>query len=801
MLPPSCSRFFTGSVLAGAVVGAVVGAAPLLHCGEGAWHWPGRSPKDALAWLSGLPPREDGSGPRLRVVLKPGTDAAAFASAHGLAWHTMPGKSGGVWRLEGRGRSRHAEPSAEWEAAVRAVREDARVLAVEPVRQAVRQTLAAPNDPFFASSWHLHNTGENSRTGVDGAFVPGGLAGMDANVLPAWGEFGGAGWRGAGVRISIIDDGLENAHPDLQGDTETDRDWTPLVLGNTTPGDASPELTTDNHGTAVAGIAAARGNNGIGVSGAAPEAQLVGLRLLGGALDGRGVTLNDEDEAEAFFYLAHSGAATIDIKNNSWGPLDQNYLLDGPGPFASEALRWATTHGRGGLGTIFVFAAGNGRFVGEDANMNGYANAPQGIAVAALTDDGSVAPYSEPGACLLISAPGGPDTEEILVFGARKNGIFTTDRSGVDGYNTNAASENNGYTRTSNGTSAAAPIVSGVCALMLQANPGLGWRDVQEILIRSARKNRPEDPGWFTNAAGFHFHDDFGAGLIDASAAVALARTWENLGHLKVVEQTHPDTPLPIMDPGPVVGPLVIFTVAGSGMRVERAGLTLDIAHAQRGQLELELLSPSGTRILLKRAIPADRNADFANWEFTTPHLWGEPADGVWAVVLKDTIPGVAGTLNRADLRLWGTSPKRDAYETWLAGVFGEAAVNDPAQKGLWGADADPDRDGWSNLAEAYFGTPPLANGQPESMSVAIASGVATLRWQESGLEGVEATAQWSPDLLHWYLSDESPDGVMRGFSQQSANGQGSATLALAGLDRVWLRLSIARTPSVIDAP
>ena len=772
-------------------------AAPLLHGNDVSWQGPERSPGDALAWLTGLQQNENRPFQRFRVVLRPDADAAAVAVAHGLSWQGMPGKSGHIWQAERFPSSRQQDGTA----AMQALWQDPRVLAVEPVRQSVRQTLATPNDLYFASSWHLLNTGENSRTGESGAFVPGGLAGMDANVLAAWGDFGGAGWRGAGVRIGIIDDGLENGHPDLLGDTETDRDWTPLVLGNTTPGDANPELTTDNHGTAVAGIAAARANNGLGVSGVAPEAQLVGLRLLGGAVDGRGVTVNDDDEAESFFYLAHSGEATIGIKNNSWGPLDQNYLLDGPGPFAAEALRWATAHGRSGLGTIFVFAAGNGRFLGEDASMNGYAGAPQSIAVGALTDDGSVAPYSEPGSCLLISAPGGPDTDEILVFGARKNGVFTTDRSGAEGYNTNAASQNNGYTRTFNGTSAAAPIVSGVCALMLQANPGLGWRDVQEILIRSAKKNRPDDPGWFTNAAGFHFHDDFGAGLVDASAAVALAQTWQNLRHLKVIEKSQAG-PLPILElPGPVAGPFATFAVAGSGMRVERVGLTLDIAHAERGQLKIELFSPSGTKVLLKRAIPADKNPNFANWEFTTPHFWGEPADGAWVVTLQDTVSGVAGTFNRAELRLWGASLKRDAYETWLAGAFGEAAVNDPAQAGVWGADADPDRDGWGNLAEAYFGTPPLANGQPEPMTVAIANGVATLRWEESGLEGLEATAQWSPDLRHWYLSDESPDGVMRGFSQQSSGGQGSATLALAGLERVWLRLSIARTPSVIEVP
>ena len=71
-----------------------------------------------------------------------------------------------------------------------------------------------------------------------------------------------------------------------------------------------------------------------------------------------------------------------------------------------------------------------------------------------------------------------------------------------------------------------APLVSGVIELLLESKPTLGWRDVQEILIRSARKVDDQSSGWPTNGAGYHFHHGYGAGMIDAAAAVTLAPSW-----------------------------------------------------------------------------------------------------------------------------------------------------------------------------------------------------------------------------------------------------------------------------------
>lgn len=671
---------------------------------------------------------------RFLVKVAAGTDLRALAARQGWGWRTLPGLPHGWHVAEG-----VAEATAKADRHTRAASSEG-LMTVVPVSQSRCVLLGVPDDPFFPSAWHLLNTGQQ-----------GAVAGYDINVTSVWGNFAGAGVRGRGVRIGIIDDGVENEHPDLFTDTTTDRDWVLHLPNDAVPWEGGPKLSTDNHGTAVAGIAAAVGHNGLGVVGVAPEAQVVGLRLLSGAQEGTGTVLDDVEVAEALSYLAQSGAATIAVKNSSWGPEQGKGVLDGPGFLAERALRWGAVHGREGRGTIYVFAAGNGRAVGEDVNRNGYANALESIAVGAIRENGEVAPYSEPGSCLLVCAPGGADESLILHSdpAERRDGIYTTDRSGVDGYNTNPLSLNNGYTRTFTGTSAAAPVVSGVCALLLEMNPQLGWRDVQEILVRSARKIQPEQPGWLTNAAGFHFHDDFGAGLVDAAAAAELAATWTNLPHLKAAEaEVGSVQPIPEDESGLVVP----FTLTGTQLRVEKVHLETQILHPQRGQLRLELTSPSGTTTVLKRATPTDLQANFI-WTFSSVQVWGELADGNWTLRVRDTAAGSTGSLVRATLRVFGTSPVRDDYETWLVNAFGETSVADPAQADRWGALADPDQDGLPNLAEAYLGLTPLSPNGPPWQAEVVEEGPAgrTLRFRWTGgvLEELEATVQWSPDLVH----------------------------------------------------
>ena len=222
------------------------------------------------------------------------------------------------------------------------------------------------------------------------------------------------------------------------------------------------------HGTAVAGVIAAEAD-GRGTVGVAWGATIAGVdHFYDPSLD-----------ADRSFLRLSS----FDVTNHSWGftkPFSANVADPA---FATFFAGWqrSVVEGRGGLGTVNVVSAGNDRAAGRDANHSNLSNMPEAITVAAVGLDGDVAAYSTPGACVLVAAP----SNDWL-----GGGIWTTDRTGAAGYSNGWNEPDNrdaGYTASFGGTSAAAPAVSGVVALMLEANPELGWRDVQEILALSAR--------------------------------------------------------------------------------------------------------------------------------------------------------------------------------------------------------------------------------------------------------------------------------------------------------------------------
>ena len=479
-----------------------------------------------------------------------------------------------------------------------------------------QQPRALPNDPLIGNQWHLKTS--------SGAFPN-----TDINVESAWGYSSSGGVRGSGVVIGVVDDGLQTSHPDLSAhvDTANDKDWNGND-GNPNPG------AGDDHGTACAGNVGAVGNNGVGVCGVAPESTLVGMRLIA-------ASASDSQEAEAMSYLPDY----IDILTNSWGPDDTGDLLEAPGTLTTSAFANAASTGRGGLGTIITWAGGNGGDIGDNSNYDGYANNIHTIAVGALDSHGNQAAYSEPGANLIVVAPSSGDGPTL--------GITTTDRTGTNGYNTVSSASGGDYTNDFGGTSSATPVVAGVAALVLEKNPGLGWRDMQEILMASADKCAPADEDWITNAAGFHFNHKFGAGLVDATAAVELAAGWANLP--ESIEQTSSQTGLsmaiPDNDPAGVV---TSFSMTGPEVRCEHVTLTLSASHTYRGDLAITLTSPSGTVSRLSEQHDDD-NADYSSWTFSTVRNWGESSAGVWTLRVVDSAADDTGTLTAATLRIYGT--------------------------------------------------------------------------------------------------------------------------------------------------
>ena len=308
---------------------------------------------------------------------------------------------------------------------------------VETHRQAFHEECSAVtspmSDPLAGCQWHLHNTG---------ALRPGG-AGQDSNVLEAWGTT-----MGAGVNVAVVDTGMNHGHPDLSPNVRHDRNHdyhdTNQINDIFRPGQST-------HGTNVAGLIAARDDDQ-GMRGVAPRASIYGYNAI---LHHSGIQ----------FYAAPAmtrDLADTAVSNNSWGSGDNGH----PSPVSGiweQAIETGITQGFGGKGIVYVWANGNGG-LHDNGNLDGYVNHYGVVAVCAITLGDVRTWYSERGANLWVCAPGGD--------GAL--GIATTHRGW--------------YTGSFTGTSASAPIVSGVVALMRAANPDLSWRDVKLILAASARK-------------------------------------------------------------------------------------------------------------------------------------------------------------------------------------------------------------------------------------------------------------------------------------------------------------------------
>ena len=506
--------------------------------------------------------------------------------------------------------------------------------------------LFLPNDPLFVNEWHIRGRGQN-----------GAKKASDAKIIPVWDQRDSSGnlIRGTGVTIGIVDDGVQMDHPDLNPNVSTSYfyNWN---SGSTS--DPNPQYSSDNHGTAVAGVAAAAGFNGIGVTGVAPSAQIVPMRFIAD-------DWTDADEAEMYAY----GGGAVRIKNNSWGLGNYSTALTtlGSGSDYSSSSGWGAQSESpdGSLtgsalataakqGQIILFAAGNGQQQQENTNFRGRQNSIYTISVAAVNDQAKQCTYSTPGSSVVISAPSGRDS-------VRPQGTSTTDRTANEGYNLTGVTDDysdRSFTENFNGTSSACPVASGVTALLLQANSSLNWRDVKEIYIRSATKNDSGDSDWARNAAGFWFNHKYGAGLINASDAVRLAKNWSNLGTMTSVSVPLSSLPATIRDNN-ASGLVKYFdTRSLSGLRVEHATVTTDITHPSRGELEIQLTSADGTtsRLAEKHTSYVYDPADYPDWTFSTVHNWGEDSRGLWKLKIADRVSGNTGTLNSATLTLYGTA-------------------------------------------------------------------------------------------------------------------------------------------------
>ena len=541
-----------------------------------------------------------------------------------------------------------------------------------------------PNDPKFSDQWHLQNTGQSS-----------GISGEDVNITGAWNTY-----RGSGVVIGIVDDGLDWNHPDLDDFYESTLDYD--FCNN----DADPTPTSNNaHGTASAGVAAGVGDNNIGVSGSAPEAGLAGLQLIS-------CSTTDTRESSA---LSHE-RQNIDIYSNSWGPSDNGETLEAPGPLMLAAMENDALLGRNGLGNIITWAAGNGLTDDDDSNYDGYANLRYTIAVTAVSHNGDQSYYAEPGANILVASPSNGDNE----------GITTTDIEGSGGYT------NNDYTDNFGGTSSATPLVSGVIALMLEANSNLSWRDVQHILVLTSRQNDASDSSWGVNGANYDVSHKYGFGVIDASAAVSMAESWTPVatetsvttGTQNCIQCDIPDNSANFVS---------VNTTVSEPVLVENVDVIVDIPHAFRGDLEIILTSPAGTKSVLSEK-HGDGGNNFNDWRFSTVHHWDEDSRGEWTLTVEDQGNGDTGSLDSWELIIYGTELDVDTDGDNLTNsnetdVYGtdpddydtdDDTINDGAEVLIYGTDplvSDTDGDGLSDGVEINVnGTDPLDNDTDDDL-------------------------------------------------------------------------------------
>jgi subtilisin family serine protease len=497
-----------------------------------------------------------------------------------------------------------------------------------------------PDDPYFPrdtpsapwpGQWYL----VNSQT-----------PGRDARVQAAW----SAGWTGAGVTIGIVDDGLEITHPDLAPNYSAAASWD---FGSNL---ADPSGTAaDWHGTSVAGVAAARGGNGIGVTGAAPLASLAGLRI-----DFANQT--DAMFVDATLFRSSGADRSIAIKNHSYG-----IAL----PYMPNQAQAAALTPSAAAGTIHVFAAGNERvrmtndqnavayYYNGDANKKETQSSPEVITVAAFGSDGTWSHYSNYGANIFVTAP---SSSTKGIGGA--TGVTTTDRVGADGYNTSFDSfPDSDYASVFGGTSSAAPLVAGVLALAKEAQPDLDGRFAKHLLARTSDVVDPNDatifgggdgatPGsaWKTNAAGHAFNMNYGFGLIDASELVTEAQAYSGVTPLETLATGSLNVAQTIND---LAGVTRTAEIAAATRPLEEVLVTLDISHAYPHDLEAYLTSPSNTvsRLMLSSLI--DTAYDNLAWTFTTNAFWGESATGTWSLQVIDTYPELDdGTWNSWSMTL-----------------------------------------------------------------------------------------------------------------------------------------------------
>lgn len=497
----------------------------------------------------------------------------------------------------------------------------------------LRFNLSVPNDSLYANGvqWHLGYIGGLKFSLALSASVASGLERI-------WQDY-----QGDGVAVGIWDDGVQNSHWDLS----VNYDASKQVVISGTPNNGQPLTADDGHGTSVAGLIAAD-NNGLGGVGIAHDAKITAIRIFGGA--------DDINSAWSRYLMTLDSLGQFDVTNHSYGGYPDFYKFGDVDKFAAAAVS-----GRGGLGTVNVKSAGNDNV---DGNGDALDASRFTVTVAAIgySITGQVASYSTYGAHVLVSAPAASVTTDLLGAGAGYDGLLSGD-----------------YTNGFGGTSAAGPVTAGVVALMLDANPNLGWRDVQNILAYSAigvgsrytTVTTSEDFAWKWNGAsdwnggGLHFSEDYGYGMVNAFNAVRMAEVWDIFYSSPQVSSNEAVVLTGVLTANKLIADLSTlnykFNVSGN-ILLEHVDLTISLTHTYFTDLRLRLISPNGTTMTLYDGSTGDGSTSDGVFKYTfgAEGYRGEYSAGSWTLQIQDASKRDTGTLKSVAFEGYGALPTTD---------------------------------------------------------------------------------------------------------------------------------------------
>eukprot|EP00102_Acyrthosiphon_pisum_P004013 XP_001947137.2 PREDICTED: neuroendocrine convertase 1 [Acyrthosiphon pisum] len=480
------------------------------------------------------------------------------------------------------------------------------------------------NDEFWPDMWYFQDIRTNVKDPV-----------LDMNIVPVFFELG---ITGKGVNITVPDDGLEWTHPEILPKFNPDISWNCISNNNNIMPDKDENGAYRAHGTRCAGEIIMQPDNGICGVGTAHGANLGGIKFLD---DGS----TDTREAKALKYARNY----VCIYSNSWGPADTGTFMEHLTDIVKRALSKGIHQGRDGKGAIYVFAAGNGKTEGDNCACDGYVNSMYTIVVASCDDSGHVAHYSERCASIMATAYSGS--------GQEKN-VLTADVNGK-------------CTDKHTGTSAAAPLVSGIIALALSAKPELTWRDVQHLIAWTSQVVPLSDNyGWNRNKAGFYYSVDFGFGLVNAYKLVQEAMKWEN-----VPEMSSCGIRMPKVRGYPVsrdrAARITVHSNGCEGMTgeikyLEYVQLILTMSYPKRGDIQIAMKSPLGTECRVLENRPKDFNANgLGRWTFSILAFWGESPKGNFVIDIFDKTGDSSnkGIITEMTLSLHGTKDPPKIYQ------------------------------------------------------------------------------------------------------------------------------------------